>query len=414
MRHVLFIDPCARDRYELERVRPTEKTHYIYHSIPDYTSSLDISRIYRPIFHEIDIILRATKNMPIDGVLAGNDYPSQAVAHIIAHEKGLPGPDPDASLPLQDKYYMRNLQHQVLPETTPVYETFSVDTPYLTHVSFPCIAKPTKGAGSLGTMYVRNQHELEQLSHIPELYMQPLHDMLSAYSEHHMHEYTLLAENYAPGEQITVDGFIQNGIITIMGIVDCHVNPYTMQFDRFVYPSRLPYHIQKRMHNIVTTLVTASRLDNTLFNVELRYDTKTDRITIIEINPRMSAQFADMYESVDGYNPYAVATDIACGTRVNAPYRAGKHTTSVHFCMYASADYFVKQVPTPDEKQEIIRGFPDTRINVRVKPGKRISACHASVFTYGYMIIRVSGNHEAELENQRDNICSRLHFTFSD
>ena len=41
-----------------------------------------------------------------------------------------------------------------------------------------------------------------------------------------------------------------------------------------------------------------------MFNIEMMYDAATDRIGIIEINPRMASQFADLYEKVDGTNSY--------------------------------------------------------------------------------------------------------------
>ena len=68
--------------------------------------------------------------------------------------------------------------------------------------------------------------------------------------------------------------------------------------------------------------------DNGLFNIEMTYDAAADRIAIIEINPRMASQFADLYEKVDGTSSYRVLLDIArgAGARLHAKTRA------LYFC----------------------------------------------------------------------------------
>ena len=58
--------------------------------------------------------------------------------------------------------------------------------------------------------------------------------------------------------------------------------------------------------------------DNCMFNIEMMYDAREDRIAIIEINPRMASQFADLYEKVDGTNAYEVLLDLGMGVRAHA------------------------------------------------------------------------------------------------
>ena len=56
------------------------------------------------------------------------------------------------------------------------------------------------------------------------------------------------------------------------------------------------------MAEIAKTLMRGMGFDNGMFNIEMMYDADADRIGIIEINPRMASQFADLYEKVDGTN----------------------------------------------------------------------------------------------------------------
>jgi len=331
----------------------------------------------------------------------------------VAHELGLTGPPPHALLPLQDKYYARQLEQDVVPEATPAFETISSDDPCLRYVSPPCIVKPIKGVGSMGTMYIRTEEELAMLSDVPQLYLQPLHDLLHIYADHALHENTLLVEAFAPGHQVTVDGFIQNGEVTIMGMVDCHVDPQTLRFDRFIYPSELPEAAQARIREIVTTLAQASGLDNTLFNVECRYDADRDEVAIIEMNTRMSDVFADMYEKVDGYHPHQVAIELASGCPARTSYRRGKHHKAISFSVHTNADYMVESVPTPKEKARLHKEIPDIRMEVKVLPGKRMSSCDHAVFIYGYMMLNIGGEDDDDIEAKFQHAYDRLSFRWS-
>ncbi len=413
MRHILCINPTTRDHRELQHVKTYINDTCMYHTIADYTVSFDITHTYMPLDTEIERICEVLSDIPLDGIFATNDYPGQSVASVIAHELGLPGPDPSVLLPLQDKYYARKLASNVIPECIPDFETIAPEHPELSHVSLPCIIKPIKGVGSLGTMLIRNEAELAALAAIPDLFFQPLHDLLTQYTDHNLSDNVLLAESCASGLQVTVDGYVYNGSIQIMGIVDSDIDPQTLQFHTFTYPSQLETHIQNRIKEVVTILVQATKLNNTCFNVECRYDPEYDRITIIEMNTRMSSQFADMYEKVDGYHPYQVAIDLACGTEPEILHQKGKYKKACGFCIHTNADYFVDRVPTPDEKETLLAEIPDMRIEVEVSPGKRMSACDDAVFVYGYTMLQIGGDSDEELKEKFDHARTNLPFRFS-
>jgi biotin carboxylase len=57
----------------------------------------------------------------------------------------------------------------------------------------------------------------------------------------------------------------------------------------------------------------------------MMYDAEADRVSIIEINPRMASQFADLYEKVDGTSSYTVLLDIARGRTPQFTRRQGRY-----------------------------------------------------------------------------------------
>ena len=53
----------------------------------------------------------------------------------------------------------------------------------------------------------------------------------------------------------------------------------------------------------------------TLWNIEMMYDAAADRVSIVEVNPRICGQFADLYQKVDGTNSYEIALALCTGAR---------------------------------------------------------------------------------------------------
>ena len=132
-----------------------------------------------------------------------------------------------------------------------------------------------------------------------------------------------IGEEILRGAPVTVEGFVSRGHAEIIGIVDSVPHPSTGSFVRFDYPSALGPAVQARMTDLAQRVVAAHGLDDMLFNIEMRHDPVTDRIGIIEINPRMCGQFADLYEKVNGVNSYEIALAIATGKEPPPPARRG-------------------------------------------------------------------------------------------
>jgi len=89
----------------------------------------------------------------------------------------------------------------------------------------------------------------------------------------------------------------------------------TISFQRFEYPSSLDERIQWRMSDIAIRFMRSIDFDDGLFNVEMMYDEDKDTIHIVEVNPRMCPQFADLMEKVNGINTYEIALDSAARRR---------------------------------------------------------------------------------------------------
>ncbi|CAF4894784.1 unnamed protein product, partial [Rotaria sp. Silwood1] len=162
----------------------------------------------------------------------------------------------------------------------------------------------------------------------------------------------MIAEGLLSGEQVTVEGFVFEKQVTIIGVVDSIMHPGTISFQRFDYPSHLSVHVQDRMGDICTTIAQHIGLNNTLFNVEMFYCSKLpvgQDIKIIEINPRICGQFADLYESVDGTNTYEVLISLAAGERPRWTRREGHYKVAASFPLRMFKDARIAHIPGTED-----------------------------------------------------------------
>ena len=95
--------------------------------------------------------------------------------------------------------------------------------------------------------------------------------------------------------------------------------------------------------------------DNGIFNIEMMYDAEADRISIIEINPRMASQFADLYEKVDGTNSFSVLLDIAQGRTPRFTRRQGRFGFAASCVLRSFHDSLVVAVPSEADIERLAR-----------------------------------------------------------
>jgi biotin carboxylase len=201
----------------------------------------------------------------------------------------------------------------------------------------------------------------------------------------------LIAEGVLRGEQVTVEGFVHGGKATVMGVVDSVMFSGTLAFARFDYPSALPGDVQQRMSDIAATLMPGLGFDNGMFNIEMMYDRSSGAISIIEINPRMASQFADLYEKVDGTNSYAVLLDIAQGRAPRVTRRQGRYGFAASIVLRSFDDYVVAALPSEADLERLERTYPDIRIEILARVGRALSSEMQDGTSYRYGIVSLGG-----------------------
>ena len=350
---------------------------------------------------EIERILELVKDREIAGVISTDDYPGSALAAAVAERLGLPAPDPEVTLICQHKYLSRVAQEKHAPDAVPPFALIDVanGATLPAALGFPVFVKPVKSFFSIGAEKISSEADLAiRLPRWKELdeFFLPLERMLERYAGASIGTKRLIAEGLLKGEQVTVEGYVYGGKASILGVVDSIMFPGTVAFARFDYPSALPKGVQARMAEIATTVMEGLGFDNGLFNIEMMFDRETGRIAIIEINPRLASQFADLYEKVDGTNSYKVLLDIARGRAPSFARRQGRHGFAASCVLRSFIDLAVEAVPSDADVQRLGRLYPDIRVEVHARPGRKLSDEPHDGQSYRYGIVNLGGRDLAD------------------
>jgi biotin carboxylase len=406
-RTALVLCPTHRDHRELARLARPD-TIFMFH---DYASTsleeliggqASVHDFAADPIDEIERILAKVSGVEIEAVVSTDDYPGSALAAAVAKELGLPGTEPLVNLTCQHKYLSRVAQRAIVPDAVPAFALIDVadGASWPEALAAPFLVKPVKSFFSIGVEIINSSAELEvckaRFAKLDEFFL-PLERLLLRYSGAGIGSERLIGEGLLRGMQVTVEGYAFAGEVSILGVVDSIMFPGTRVFCRFEYPSALSEGVQARMAEIAKTLMRGMGFDNGMFNIEMMYDEHADTIGIIEINPRMSSQFADLYEKIDGTNAYAVLLDIGAGRQPRVTRKDGPHRFAASCVLRTFEDWIVAALPSDAELGRFAQLEPDIRIELHAALGRRLSDDLQDGHSFRYGIINLGGRDRADV-----------------
>jgi biotin carboxylase len=364
-RRVLVVFETQWDRKQLEACAGAwrERVEFAFAEPPDADCAWD--------FDVLGLIERAVSGAlgRIDAVLSSSDYPGAATAAAIAARLGLPGPRPERVIAAAHKYYSRIAQRRAAPEAVPRFGLVDPARPEaMPPLAFPCFVKPVKGSFSVLARRVEGPAELAAFLATPAAreftshYVHIFDQLVRALSTLARGGRYFIAEELLSGQLVTVEGFACAGEVEILGIVDSGLHPQTRSFARFDYPSRLPAAVQARLADVACRAVRELGLERTLFNVEMAWDPDADRVAIVEVNPRICGQFADLYQKVDGTHGYEVALALSLGERPCVRRGQGPYRTAASFPLRVFEPSCVLRAPGPGGIAAAEARFPGTLV----------------------------------------------------
>lgn len=135
---------------------------------------------------------------------------------------------------------------------------------------------------------------------------------------------------------------------------------------------------------------------------------------VIEVNDRLSMQFADLFEKVDGISSYQILIDLARGRRPDHRRRQGRYRAAASFVLRGFKDRLCLAVPSDDDIARVEREIPDTVVMVRAVPGMSLSDLPQDSYSFRHGLINIGGDDLASMRAKLGRALRMLPFRFAD
>ncbi len=421
VKDLLILCPTARERRALPLLAERIGVNLRFDDFGgDYFDDLlgdapDLSAQPLDIIKLMDGVVQHHYDDSLAGITSGVGYPGMSATAVLTDRLGLPGPKPAPILLCEHKYYSRVEQARLVPSAAPKFHL--IDPKDLSTVekisTFPGFLKPVKSCMSKNAFQIKDKDELCKHARealLPELFILPFNDLVRNFTDWELDANYLLYEELLEGKQVSLEGFVYKGEVTIMGIIDAIMFPGTFSFKRFQYPSRLPQEVLWRMEQVATEFFRGIGYDNAMFNMELIYNPKSDTVHIIEINPKIASQFPDLFEKVDGSNSYEVMMRIALGMDPGFVRRQGKFKLAASCVLRTFEDKLVKRIPAAENIEAVENKFPGSMVQVIATQGKKLSEQLQDAHSFRYGLINMGADSEDELVKNFQTAADMLNY----
>ena len=343
-------------------------------------------------------------------------------AALLAERMGWPGTPVNAVLACQHKYHARQVMQQVCPEANCGFgllpARYGEPAPEVlpNGLSYPAFVKPVKAAFSVLARAVNDRHalhthtrfgawELWVIRHLVEPFERIARERLPKMGSSHR----MLLEEPSTGDQYNLDGYVLDGQIRQVGIVDTVHYPGTQAFMRFDYPSRLGCAVQARALDVARRFLMEIGFTHGLFNMEFFHDPTTDKLTVIEFNPRLASQFSDLYARVDGVNLHQYALELAHGRDPALLPRCAPQAGAASSFVYRSfTPDAVVSMPNDGQRTALADAFPDSQLFCFPKTAGQVLRDFKWLGSYRYGILHLGADDETALQHSCERASEML------
>jgi len=353
-------------------------------------------------------------------VLSQQEHFGALAASLVAEKLGLPGTPPESILAAQHKLHARRVLQQVAPEANLRFAALEADygDDIPTGLHYPAFVKPVKAAFSVLAREVAHRDALQAHTRFGRRELWIIRRLVDPFdrlcrrrlpgagSAHRM----LLEEPVAPHvAQYNLDGWVDNGHVHALGVVDAVMYPGTRAFMRWELPSRLPARVQQRALDVARRFLQAVGYRHGMFNLEFFHDEATDRLTVIECNPRLASQFGDLYRRVRGLDPHAMAVSLALGRDALSAPRSEPNANVAASLVYRSFDP-ASVPPPPDRAQRaaFARAFPEALMLSFPKTGAALARDYKWTGCHHYGFVHLGAADREQLRERTERASALL------
>jgi biotin carboxylase len=401
----------AKDWDRLEFSRPEYRGRYQFiHEGFDLFRFPDNARLLTfDVFAYINSLAQRFRRERIDGIVSNNEQFGAVIAAVLAEKLGLPGNDPRAVITAQHKFYARMQYARIAPEATPRFAAFAYGIKHRDELpfEFPCFVKPVKATFSVLARRVETFPELKRhLSFWPfekfiiKRLVKPFNDLMSWYTDCRVDTHHMIAEELLEGVQLNLDGYVYDGRVTTLGIIDANMYPGTQAFASFEYPSRVPSEVRENISKLAERIMTGIGYRHGFFNAEFIWEPDSGRIRLIEVNPRMASQLAYLYECVDGISLYRMNLELALGEAPRLEREAPRYGHAASFAMRKFDGKPLAAEPSRETISRVSSRYPDARLMLYLKHGSSLAREMKWLGSYRYAVVNMGAQSPADLHQR--------------
>jgi biotin carboxylase len=354
------------------------------------------------------------------GVLSHHEQFGALTAALVAERLGLPGAPPESILAAQHKLHARRVLQQVAPEANlpfaPLEAAYGGPVPE--GLPYPLFVKPVKAAFSVLARKIDSREALHAHTRFGrrELWVirrlvEPFDRVCRRRLPQAGSAHRLMIEEPVPPDtpQYNLDGWVQDGEVHALGVVDAVMVPGTQAFMRWEVPSRLPAAAQQQALDVARRFLQAIGYRHGFFNLEFFHDPVSGRLAVIECNPRLASQFGDLHLRVQGLDAHAMAVALACGEDPLAAPRAAPSAGAAASLVYrALPGDAVPPQPGPARREAFRLQHPDGLLFCLPKSGHALARDFKWTGSHRYGIVHLGGRDREQLRARAEQASSLL------
>lgn len=346
------------------------------------------------------------------GVVSHHEQFGALAAALVAERLSLPGNPPEAILAAQHKLHARAVLQRVAPEANLPATLLPAEYggPIPEGLEYPAYVKPVKAAFSVLARPVRNRAELHAHTRFGrrELWVirrlvEPFDRVRRSRLPEACSAHRMMLEQPLPAQvpQFNLDGWVFDGQVHALGVVDALMYPGTQAFMRWQFPSRLGAEVQQRALDVARRFLAAVGFRHGFFNMEFFFDEVSGALSVIEFNPRLASQFGDLYRRVLGLDPHAMSLDMAVGRNPLESPRCEPTADTAASLVYRVFDAAsCPPSPGPAAREALRAQFPDALLLPMPKSGHALQRDFKWLGSHRYGIIHLGGRDAHDLRER--------------
>jgi len=431
IRHVFVIGLNELNAERLRRLRGVEDVEF--HQLLDPVTVFETQDFNIPAMLETaERILdqHIEEGGSVDAIVGYADFPVSTMLPLLCRKYDTVSTSLESLLKCEHKYWSRVVQREAIPDHIPAFTAFDpFDEEPLRRIgeaglSFPFFVKPIKSSGSRLGFRIDNPEDFdyaverfrEEIGSIGEPFQYILDRAELPDDVKAVQGGWCMAEQVIGGRQCTVEGYVHEGKARAYGVVDSIRYPQVLSFYYYMYPSKLPGRVQRKMCELTERVMEHVGFDNSGFNVEFFWDELHDQIWLLEINTRIAQSHCDLFEKVDGASHQQVTVDLGLGRAPRMPEGEGGFGVAAEFfyrVFFRNAT--VTRVPPPEEIAEAEARVPGTSILPQVREGMRLTELpEQDAYSFAVACIWMGANKQSSLLWNYERVIKGINFEFAD